>query len=73
MAEAKKESIFTRLGRWFREMRSELKKVVWPTKKQMFKNTVIVLVSVLVVGIFVWVFDFAGQQIVNGIISLVKG
>lgn len=73
MAEAKKETIFTRLGRWFREMRSELKKVVWPTKKQILKNTIIVLVCVLIVGIFVWVFDFAGSQIVNGIIGLVKG
>lgn len=70
MAEAKKEKFFSRLARWFREMKSELKKVVWPSKKQMINNTIIVLVTVLIIGIFIWVFDFAGNTIVNGIISL---
>ena len=77
MAEAKKENFFVRAGkrisRWFREMKSELKKVVWPTKSQMINNTLIVLVCVVIVGIFIWVFDFAGNAIVNGIITLVKG
>ena len=77
MAEAKKENIFVRAGkrisRWLREMKSELRKVVWPTKSQMINNTVIVLVSVLIVGIFIWVFDAVGGVVVNGIITLIKG
>ncbi len=77
MAEAKKENFFVRaakrVSRWFREMTSELKKVVWPTKRQMINNTVIVLVCVLIVGIFIWVFDGVSGVVVNGIISLVKG
>ena len=41
MAEVnKKPNIFVRMGtglsRWFREMKSELKKVVWPSGKQLF-------------------------------------
>lgn len=70
MAEAtnKKPNFFVRTGRkiakWFREMKSELKKVVWPDGKQLFNNTLIVLASVLVVGIIVCVFDFlAGKGI----------
>ena len=54
-------------------MKSELKKVVWPTKSQMINNTVIVLVCVLIVGIFIWVFDAVGGVVVNGIITLFKG
>ena len=77
MADAKKENFFVRTGkrisRWFREMRSELKKVVWPTKSQMVNNTLIVLVCVLIVAIIIGLFDFAGSQIVTGIITLVKG
>ena len=73
MAEAKKENFFVRTGkrlsRWFREMKS----VVWPTKSQMINNTLIVLACVLVVGIFIWIFDAVGGVVVNGIISLVKG
>ena len=76
MAEAKKENFFVRAGkrisRWFREMKSELKKVVWPTKSQMLNNTLIVLACVLVVGICIWVFDAVGDVIVSGIMSLAQ-
>lgn len=55
-AEAK-VGIFRRIGsrvsRWFREMRSELKKVVWPTPKQLTNNTIIVIVAVLLVGLVI--------------------
>ena len=71
MAEAnKKENAFKRIGRWFREMKSELKKVVWPSKSQMVNNTLVVLACVLVVGIFIWVFDAVASLVVNGIITL---
>ena len=65
MAEAKKANWFVRawraICRYFRELRSELKKVVWSTPKQVLKNTLIVLISVLVVGVFIWVFDFVAE------------
>lgn len=78
MAEAnKKENVFVRAGkrisRWFREMRSELKKVVWPNKSQMVNNTLVVIACVLVVGVFIWVFDAVAGLVVNGIITLIKG
>ena len=78
MAEAnKKENFFARAGkrlsRWFREMRSELKKVVWPSKSQMVNNTLVVLACVVVVGVFIWVFDAVAGLVVNGIITFIKG
>ena len=61
MAEAKKENWFKRtwgkVCRYFRELKSELKKVVWPTPKQVAKNTLIVVCCVLAVGVFIWLFD----------------
>ncbi len=69
MAEVnKKPNFFVRTGKkiakWFREMKSELKKVVWPSGKQLFNNTLVVLAAVLIVGIIVCVFDFgAGKAI----------
>lgn len=67
MAEvSKKPNFFVRTGRaiskWFREMRSELKKVVWPDGKQLLNNTIVVLVSILIVGIIVCLFDFLAAQ-----------
>ena len=74
MAEAnKKQNVFKRIGRWFREMRSELKKVVWPSKSQMINNTLVVLACVVVVGVFIWIFDAVAGLVVNGIITLIKG
>ena len=62
MAEVKKENWFKRtwgkIKKFFRELRSELKKVVWPTPQQVLKNAAIVCGCVLVVGVFIWLFDF---------------
>ena len=62
MAEVKKENWFKRTWaknkKFFRELRSELKKVVWPTPQQVLKNAAIVCGCVLVVGVFIWLFDF---------------
>ena len=73
MAEAKKANWFKRtwggICRYFRELRSELKKVVWSSPKQVAKNTLIVLACVLVVGVFVWVFDFVANY---GITTLIE-
>ena len=49
MAEtAKKPNIFQRWARSFKDMRGEMKKVVWPTKKQVINYTLIVLAVVVV-------------------------
>ena len=53
----KKPGFFARIGKWFKELKSELKKVQWPTKKQTINNTVIVILCCIVVGICIWVFD----------------
>ena len=75
MAEAKKENWFARtwgsIRRYFRELRSELKKVVWPTPQQVLKNALIVAACVIVVGVFIWLFDFIARLGIDGLISLV--
>ncbi|TCP53175.1 protein translocase subunit secE/sec61 gamma [Tamaricihabitans halophyticus] len=42
----KRPSLFARLARFFREVVGELRKVIWPTKKQMITYTIVVLVFV---------------------------
>ena len=55
MAEEKK--VKKDRGRWFREMKSELKKVVWPTGGKVAKNTATVILCSLAIGVCIWVFD----------------
>ena len=74
MAEAKKENWFARawggICRYFRELRSELKKVVWPTPQQVLKNAAIVVCCVIAVGIFIWLFDFVANIGIDALISV---
>ena len=76
MAEAKKENWFKRtwgaICKYFRELKSELKKVVWPTPVQVMKNCLIVCGCVLCVGVFIWLFDFVAEFLILGLIGLVK-
>ncbi|MBQ9329395.1 MAG: preprotein translocase subunit SecE [Oscillibacter sp.] len=57
-------------GAWFREMKSELKKVVWPSRKTVAKNTGTVLLCSLLIGACIWIFDFAAQSVVKIILTV---
>ena len=57
-------------GKWFREMRSELKKVVWPDGKTTAKNNGTVILCSLGVGVFIWVFDAVAVLAVNTLVGL---
>lgn len=42
---------------YFKDAKSEFKKVVWPTRKTVFNNTVVVLTTIVVSGIAIWGLD----------------
>ena len=56
-AEKKKENRFSKAlksaGKYFRDVKNEIKKIVWPTPKSVFKNTGIVLVAIIISGLFI--------------------
>lgn len=53
----KKDGFVKKASRFFKDLRSEVKKVVWPTRKQVFKNTVAVFAAMAAVGVVIWVLD----------------
>ena len=57
-------------GLWFREMKSEMKKVVWPTRQTVLKNTGTVLLCSLLIGVCIWVFDFVASSAVEMILNV---
>ena len=65
-----KPGFFARLGKWFKELKAELKKVQWPTGKQTANNTVIVIVCCIVVGICIWVFDLVAGGVISALLAL---
>lgn len=42
---------------YFKDMRNELRKVVWPDRRQLITNTITVLVFTLLVGGLIWIAD----------------
>ena len=66
-----KPGFFKRIGKWFREMRSELKKVVWPTGKQLVKNTLVALAVMVAAAIVIWGFDQLASMLVRTLFNLV--
>jgi len=67
-----KITIPKRVVRFFRDYKSEVKKIVWPNYKEVIKNTVIVLVMCLLVGALIWVVDFGLGQLLNLILGVGK-
>jgi preprotein translocase subunit SecE len=65
----KKEKVKRRnpIAKWFRELKSELKKVVWPTPKQIVNNTLVALAVMVAAAIVVWGIDQVGAVIVQGL------
>ena len=58
------------IAKFFRDTKSELKKVVWPTPKQTVNNTVVVIVCCIVVGICIWVFDALAGGVISALLAL---
>lgn len=57
----KKDNFFkraaSRIAGGAKSTKSEIKKISWPTRKQLFNNTAIVIACILVVGIFIFILD----------------
>lgn len=52
-----KEKFGQRAGRFFKEIRMEMKKVIWPTKQQLINNTLTVFAACLFIGAIIWIAD----------------
>ena len=46
-------------------VKSELKKVTWPSRKDTYGSTIVVIVLVLVVAVFLWVIDSALSAVIR--------
>ena len=65
-----KPGFFKRIGKRFREMKSELKKVVWPTKKELTNNSLISIGMMLLSALVVWGFDQIAQMLVKALLAI---
>lgn len=57
--------LFKRISKSVKEIRNELKKVVWLDRRQLMTNLIAVLVICLLFGIVVWAVDTGLSLLVN--------
>lgn len=66
-AQAKK---LNRVAKYFKDLKSEFKKVVWPSKKTVINNTGAVLAAMIVSGVAIWGLDTAFAYLLKGLLSM---
>ena len=68
-SKGEKLTILKRVIRFFRDYKSEVKKIVWPGPRDVVKNTVIVLIMCVIVGAFIWLVDYGLGQLLKLILG----
>ncbi|MBQ3125246.1 MAG: preprotein translocase subunit SecE [Clostridia bacterium] len=59
-----------KLVKYFKDTKAELKKVTWPSKKQIKNNTGIIIVFILIVAVFLFVCDLAFGGLRQALLNL---
>lgn len=59
-----------RFQRWWRETIGELRKVSWPTPKEAFRMTYIVLAVMIATGLILGFFDMIFSRLITYLISI---
>ncbi len=55
------------IAKFFKDLRGETKKIVWPGRQMVIKSTGIVLAVIIVIGAGIWILDFAVSGAVTGL------
>lgn len=66
-----KPSFGERLKKVWKDFKAEFKKIVWSSKRNTFNNTVLVVVSMIVIAICIGVLDFAFGKLIAWLGTLI--
>ena len=59
-----KPNVFVRLAGYLRDVRSEMKRVVWPTRSEVINSSVVVVVTLIFFSVFISLTDLIVQRFV---------
>lgn len=65
-------SFTKKVGKFFRDCKGELKKIVWPTPKSALKSTGVVLVTIIILGLFVFALDTGFMNLLGLVMDVAK-
>ncbi len=66
-ASAPADNVLTRAIQFLREVKIELKKVTWPTRKQTMGSTLVVIVLVMIISLFLGLVDLGLSTVVRAV------
>ena len=61
---------YKKLGNFFRDVRSELKKVTWPSKNEVVSTTIVVIAATVFFGFYLFFMDIIFAWIIGQVKSL---
>jgi preprotein translocase subunit SecE len=63
------DSKFESAKQFLREVKTELKKVTWPSKKDTLSGTIVVLATVFIIAVFLGIVDSALSNLIKGLLG----
>jgi preprotein translocase subunit SecE len=57
------------LRNFFSEVRNELKKVTWPSRKEVYQTTLVVIATSIFFGFYLWGLDLAFSRILSLVLA----
>jgi preprotein translocase subunit SecE len=67
---ASKPNVFARLGRYFNDVRAEMRRVVWPSRPEVINSSGIVIVTLIIFVVLILIYDQIALLVVNTLSSL---
>jgi preprotein translocase subunit SecE len=62
-----------RFGAFLGEVRTEMKKVTFPSREEVVGTTIVVLITSVIFAIFLWIADVVILRLYNGLNNLLLG
>lgn len=69
----KKKGFFSRVAKYFRETKAEMKKVSWPTRSKLLNNTLVVIAMIIIVAVLIFVLDKFFEWGLDSLIQVLGG
>jgi preprotein translocase subunit SecE len=61
---------YKRIGPFLREVRAEMKKVTWPSRNEVYSTTIVVIISTLFFGFYLYFMDLIFSWAISRIQSI---
>jgi preprotein translocase subunit SecE len=68
-----REGFFSRVGTFWRDVRAELRRVTWPTARDVQNTTIITIIAVAFFAAYLWAIDQAFAKMLGGLTKLLGG